>query len=158
MTMAVVRRRFSQRMKATEVTMPVFGTTAIRSVRALYYVHHTLYPASISSFSRFPSTSCTMATVQVAPGSVNTQTTATMGSAASEGRVNDATALRVNGSRLMESIHATCEYGKAHAYGECVHWFRPLDTHLHNTQAPYGNGNGSASSGRRRQESTPLAY
>lgn len=26
--------------------------------------------------------------------------------------------LRVNGSRLMESIHSTCEYGKAHRYGE----------------------------------------
>jgi len=26
--------------------------------------------------------------------------------------------LRVNGSRLMDSIHSTCEFGKAHPYGE----------------------------------------
>lgn len=27
-------------------------------------------------------------------------------------------ALRINGARLMESIHSTCEFGKAHPYGE----------------------------------------
>ncbi len=27
-------------------------------------------------------------------------------------------ALQVNGSRLMDSIHSTCEFGKAHPYGE----------------------------------------
>lgn len=27
-------------------------------------------------------------------------------------------ALRVNGARLMDSIHGTCEIGKAHPYGE----------------------------------------
>lgn len=26
--------------------------------------------------------------------------------------------LRVNGARLMDSIHTSCEFGKAHAYGE----------------------------------------
>lgn len=26
--------------------------------------------------------------------------------------------LKVNGSRLMDSIHESCEFGKAHAYGE----------------------------------------
>lgn len=26
--------------------------------------------------------------------------------------------LRVNGARLMDSIHSTCEFGKAHPYGE----------------------------------------
>lgn len=26
--------------------------------------------------------------------------------------------LRVNGSRMMDSIHATCEFGKAHPWGE----------------------------------------
>lgn len=28
--------------------------------------------------------------------------------------------LRVNGSRMMDSIHATCEWGKAHPWGEYV--------------------------------------
>ena len=30
------------------------------------------------------------------------------------------TQLRVNGSRMMDTIHATCEYGKAHPWGEYV--------------------------------------
>lgn len=32
----------------------------------------------------------------------------------------DFKALRVNGPRLIDSIHSTCEFGKAHAYGEYV--------------------------------------
>lgn len=28
--------------------------------------------------------------------------------------------LRVNGTRMMNSIHATCEWGKAHPWGEYV--------------------------------------
>lgn len=28
--------------------------------------------------------------------------------------------LQINGSRLMDSIHSTCDWGKAHAWGEYV--------------------------------------
>ena len=42
----------------------------------------------------------------------------------------DYNALRVNGPRLMDSIHSTCEFGKAHPYGEYVsdiHAWQPTD-------------------------------
>ena len=32
--------------------------------------------------------------------------------------VNGAAPKRINGNRLMDTIHSTCEFGKAHPYGK----------------------------------------
>lgn len=42
------------------------------------------------------------------------------GYATKAGSPRDHSALRINGARLMDSIHSTCEFGKAHRYGEYV--------------------------------------
>ena len=39
------------------------------------------------------------------------------GTKSSTAAANDVSTLKINGSRLMSSLHESCEFGKAHPYG-----------------------------------------